>query len=157
MQSLPDAGITKVVGLIEVLHDHGSEDETVKLAEYLQLDLDALLPVVEAGEMLGMITVSGGKIKLTETGSSLIGNKISDRKATIGKKVALLEPFKKLLEILKTKKNGRIQKKALQKILRQDLPRESADKTLSKLIEWGRHVDLIGYESDSEELYLANP
>ncbi len=157
MMSLPDAGITKVVGLIEVLHDHGSEDETVKLAEYLQLDLDTLLPVVEAGEMLGFITISGGKIKLTEIGISLIGNKISERKAVIGKKVVLLEPFKKLLELLKTKKNGRIQKKTIQKILRQELPREQADKTLSKLIEWGRHVDLIGYEADSEELYLANP
>ncbi|MEK6842922.1 MAG: AAA-associated domain-containing protein, partial [Candidatus Micrarchaeota archaeon] len=89
MMSLPDAGITKVVGLIEVLHDHGSEDETVKLAEYLQLDLDTLLPVVEAGEMLGFITISGGKIKLTEIGISLIGNKISERKAVIGKKVVL--------------------------------------------------------------------
>ncbi len=155
MQSLPDVGISKVIGLLEVLHDLGDENETVKLADELQLNLETLLPVVEAGELLGLIAITGGKIKITESGLKLVNSKILERKAAIREKVRDLEPFKKVVELLKAKKSGKMQKKSLLKVLRSELPRGQADHTLAKIIEWGRHAEIIGYNSDSEELYLV--
>ncbi|MFH1750751.1 MAG: AAA-associated domain-containing protein [Candidatus Micrarchaeota archaeon] len=154
MLTLPDVGISKVIGLMEVLHDHGNADETVRLAEELSLDVETLLPVIEAGEMLGFIEVASGKITLTDSGLKLINGKILERKEAIREKVAGLEPFKRVLELLRGKKSGKVQRKSLQKALRLELSKNQADKTLAKIIEWGRHADLIGYNSDSDELFL---
>jgi hypothetical protein len=40
-------------------------------------------------------------------------------------------------------------------VLRQDLPKDQADRMVLKIIEWGRHAGLIGYNADTEELYLT--
>ncbi|MEK6953915.1 MAG: AAA-associated domain-containing protein [Candidatus Micrarchaeota archaeon] len=154
MMILPDAGLSRVIGLLEVVHDHGNSHETVKLADELGLNLETLLPVIEAGEMLGFIDVAGGKIKLTDSGTGIVNGKILERKVAIKEKLASMEPFKRVMELLKSKKNGRMTKKSLQKVLRQELPKEQADKTASRIIEWGRHADLLGYNADSDELYL---
>ena len=155
MITLPDAGISKVNGLLEVLHGRGDQSETVKLAEDLDLNKKTLLPVIEAGEILGFIEVAGGRIKLTDHGLKQVMGRIAERKVLLKERLAALEPFKRVMELLKGRKNGRIPKKSLQKVLRSDLPKEQADRTVLKIIEWGRHAGLIGYNSDTEELYLT--
>lgn len=154
MIPLPDAGISKVIGLLEVLFGLGNQSVTVKLAEELNFTLETLLPVIEAGEQLGLIEVAGGKVKLTEFGLRLVKGKIIERKVILKERLISLDPFKRTIDLLKTKNNSRMSRKSLQKIIRQELPKEQADRTVSKIIEWGRHADLIGYNSDLEEVYL---
>ncbi|MFH1107211.1 MAG: AAA-associated domain-containing protein [Candidatus Micrarchaeota archaeon] len=157
MNRLPETGILKVIGLLEVLHDHGGEDETVRIVEELHMDVESLLPVTEAAELLGFVDISGGKIKLTDHGQKIIKAGITERKRIVKERLITLEAFKKTLLLLEGKKEKRIPKKLLTKVIRQDLMPQHADRTITRIIDWGRHAGLLGYDSDTDELYLIKP
>ncbi|MFH1199990.1 MAG: AAA-associated domain-containing protein [Candidatus Micrarchaeota archaeon] len=154
MNKLPEAGILKVIGLLEVLHDRGGEDDTVQIVDELHMDVESLLPVTEAAELLGFITISGGKIKLTEFGNKIVKAGITERKRIVKDRLLTLDIFRKAIALVEAKKARRVSKKVLVKAIRAELIREHADKTVARIIDWGRHAGLLGYDSDSDELYL---
>ena len=41
------------------------------------------------------------------------------------------------------------------KMLSAELTKRHADSTLKSLIAWGRHASIIGYNADSDELFLV--
>ena len=152
--ALPETGITKVVGLLEILHDHGDEEETVALSGELNMTLEDLLPVMEAAQMLGFITISGGKIKIAKEGLEVISSPtLQARKERIRNRVMALEVFKKVMELMGARE-GKTHKKHLLKMLRAELPKDKAEKTFKRIVEWGRHAGIIGYDSDTEETFF---
>jgi len=154
--SLPDTGISKVMGLLEILHDRGDSEETVRLVSALKLSIEDLLPVTEAAEMLGFVSISGGRIKLSEIGLKIVNGDIQSRKSILKDRLVELESFKKATSLLADKKNRRMPKRAFLKLFKAELSPEDANKTVKKIIEWGRHAGIIGYESDSDQIYLVS-
>lgn len=154
--SLPETGISKVIGLLEILHDHGNEEETVELSGELGMTLEDLLPVIEAAQLLSLITISGGKMKATPEGIAVVTNAtLHGRKEKIRERVLALEIFKKALPVIVSKSaGGKTHKKHLLKLLKAEMPKEKAEKTFKRLVEWGRHAGVIGYHSESEEVFI---
>ena len=153
--TLPDANISKVIGLLQVLAQHGGDHETFSLANDLQLHAENFLPVTEAAELLGFIAISGGRMKLTSEGRKAIAGGIRERRLAVKERLLLQPVFKKALEYLQ-RKNGRCSKKSFQKALLGDLPKPQAESTLRSVIGWGRHASLIGYNSDTDEVFVSN-
>ncbi|MDG6922919.1 MAG: AAA-associated domain-containing protein, partial [Nitrososphaerota archaeon] len=58
----------QVMGLVEITGGLGSTIDLSTLADEFGADLVTLLPVVDAGEMLGLIKVEKGQVRLTDFG-----------------------------------------------------------------------------------------
>ena len=62
---LPRVSVGGLAGFLEVLNHGGGKDDLPELARLLTFEVDDLLPIVDAAEMLGFATVADADIKLT--------------------------------------------------------------------------------------------
>ena len=67
-QMLPHARPGGMAGFMELLVDRGGRDDLYKLADELAMDVDDLLPIVEASAMLGFAVLREGDVEITPEG-----------------------------------------------------------------------------------------
>ncbi len=65
---LPHARPGGIAGFMELLADRGGRDDLYKLADELSMDVDDLLPIVEASAMLGFAVLREGDVEITPEG-----------------------------------------------------------------------------------------
>lgn len=83
----------QVIGLVEVVGGLGTAVDVAKLADEFGSDLVTLLPILDTGEMLGLVKVDKGDISLTEFGLKF--QRTSKNKIKLLKdQLAKIEPFK---------------------------------------------------------------
>jgi NitT/TauT family transport system ATP-binding protein len=70
---LPNARPDSVAGLLELLNDRGGKEELSRIAEELLMEIDDLLPVVEAATLLSFAQSGRGDIELTSAGRRFSG------------------------------------------------------------------------------------
>lgn len=153
MAELPETGISRIIGLLEVIHDNQDKADVDDLAENLRLDVDELLPVVKGGEMLGLLKVEKSTVMLTVEGLKLISLKIPERKEEIRKIMLKLDFFKNLILELTTKK--KLNKKDVLKFLKKELSSREEERMIRTIIEWGRYAELFNYSDDNGEFNMT--
>ena len=77
---LPHARPGGVAGLLELLMDRGGEEDLYHVAETLLLEVDDLLPILDAATMLGFATAHEGDVKITPPGRTFAEADIPTRK-----------------------------------------------------------------------------
>jgi hypothetical protein len=65
---LPHTRVGGISGLLEIINDRGGREDLPKLAESLQLEVDDLLPAVDALVLLGFAEVAHGDVTITAAG-----------------------------------------------------------------------------------------
>ncbi len=75
---LPHARPGGVAGLLELLIDRGGEEDLYHVAETLLLEVDDLLPILDAATMLGFATAHEGDVKITPAGRTFAEADIPD-------------------------------------------------------------------------------
>lgn len=65
---LPNATPGGLAGLVEIVYDHAQGIDLADLAAELSFEVDDLFPLIDAGTMLGLLTVENGHVTLTELG-----------------------------------------------------------------------------------------
>lgn len=146
LAELPETGISKIIGLLELVHDNNDKIDVDDLAENLRLDVDDLLPVVKGGEMLGLLKVEKSTVFLTGEGLKLILMKIPERKKEIRKIMLKLDFFKNFVLEITTKK--KLNKKDVLKFIKKELSLKEEEKFIKTIIEWGRYAELFNYTDD---------
>ena len=68
-QMLPHARPGGVAGLLELVIDKGGRDDIYRLADDLAFEIDDLLPIVDAAQLLGFLKVEEGDAAITESGT----------------------------------------------------------------------------------------
>ena len=80
-RALPHTTINALAGLLEHLHDASQQRADIyQLAKDLKVELNALLPLTEAAELLGFATIAHGDITLTSLGETFADASIQARK-----------------------------------------------------------------------------
>ena len=64
-QMLPHARPGGIAGLLELLNDRGGKEDLYHVADELQMEVDDLLPIVEAATLLGFATSDKGDVEIT--------------------------------------------------------------------------------------------
>ena len=139
----------QILGLVEITGGLGSSIDLAKLADEFGADLVTLLPIVDAGEMLGLIKVDKGEVKLTDFGSKF--QKASKQKVKLLKdQLSKIEPFKTALRLASESKKGVTTQEVSEDLLRRDTRwhhthqvNESLVQTM--LIHWAIYAGLMTY------------
>jgi NitT/TauT family transport system ATP-binding protein len=152
-QKLPTARLNALAGLLEKLSAEGGHADLYRLSGELVLELDDLLPLVEAGEMLGFITVQEGDLHLTPLGQAYAEASILARKELIAGRILRLPATRWIYETLQADDNHRVDKDYFLDILRGNFG-DYAETQLDTAVNWGRYAELFAFDDDTDELYL---
>jgi NitT/TauT family transport system ATP-binding protein len=154
-RALPNAQLGALAGLLEKLLEEGGRVDLYRISHDLVLELDDLLPIVEAGDLLGFITVQEGDLLLTALGRAYADATILGRKAIVGGRVLRLPIIAWIYETLQQDENRRVAWDYFYEKLAAEFG-EKAEKQLEVAISWGRHAELFAYDDMAGELYLES-
>jgi NitT/TauT family transport system ATP-binding protein len=88
----------QVISLVEITGGIGGKVDVPKLADELGADIAVLLPILDAAEMLGLVTTEKADVHLTELGLKFQKTMKSKLKL-IKDRIAAIEPFRTALEL----------------------------------------------------------
>jgi NitT/TauT family transport system ATP-binding protein len=152
-QLLPKARLNALAGLVEKIAADGGRADFYRLGADLVMDLDDVLPIVEAGEVLGFIAVQEGDLLLSELGKAYAEASILARKELIAGRTLRLPVIAWIYETLQRDDNRRVAKKYFLEALQGDFG-DLAEQQLQVAIQWGRHAELFSFDDDTDELFL---
>jgi NitT/TauT family transport system ATP-binding protein len=154
-KKLPLSRLDALAGLVEKVAAEGGRADLSLLSGELVLELDDLLPLVEAGELLGFCTVREGDLVLLPLGKAYAEASILTRKELTASRILRLPLINWIYETLHKDDNQRVDRDYFLDKLHADFG-DFAESQLDTAIGWGRHAELFDYDSDTDELYLEN-
>ena len=152
--TLPQVGISEVLGLVELLKSKGGREDIYKLASELKMEFGDTLAVIKAAELLGLVNTPGGDVVIEPLGENLTRSRINARKIIIQEQLVKLPVFKKLSEFLHEKDDHQANRDQVLEKLAELIPNENVEQTFKTLVNWGRYAELFGYNDDSQTFYL---
>ena len=154
-KKLPDARLNALAGLVEKLMEDGGRTDLYRLAGQLTLELDDLLPIVEAGELLGLLNILEGDLMITPLGRAYAEASILARKELTAGRILRLPIINWIYDTLLRDDDRRVPWDYFFDSLKSDFG-DRAEEQLEIAIGWGRHAELFAYDDDTGELYLEN-
>jgi len=152
--SLPEIGISQILGLVELLIGNGGREDIYKLAGGLSMELGETLTVIKAAEMLGLVNTPGGDVLVEDFGHKVIDASITERKDLIRGKLEQLPAFKSIREFLSSKDDAEVAREEVLEKLAELIPNDDAETSFSTLVNWGRYAEMFGYNDDTQTFYL---
>ncbi len=154
---IPQVGISRIIGLLEVLDDAGGRYDVFRLARDVNFELGEILMVIKAAEMLGFVETPGADVVLTAVGARLLKGRVNARKQLLKEQLKKLPIFRSVVDALQRSDDRRADQDAFLEIFALHLPAEDSEALLKTVIDWGRYAELIGYNPEDQELYLDQP
>jgi len=152
-QLLPAARLNSLAGLLETTLAAGGRADLYRLEHDLGMELDDLLPIVEAGELTGMVTVDQGDLIVTDLGRAYADSDILTRKELIASRVLRLPLILWIYETLQQDDNQRVSRSYFEERFHAEFGDQAAAQ-LVIAINWGRHAELFGFDGDNDELFI---
>jgi NitT/TauT family transport system ATP-binding protein len=155
-QWLPHARPGGVAGLLEILLDRGGQDDLYHLADELVMEVDDLLPIVDAAVLLNFAHVHEGDVNVTPEGrafneADILSRKILFREAAL-KHVTLL---KQIENALRAKSDHTLPDDFFLDVLDEHFTRDESQRQLETAIYWGRYAEIFDYDANSGRIFLT--
>jgi len=151
---IPHAGISEILGLLEILDDRQGKEKVYNLARDLNFDFGNLLLIIKAAEMLDFLYTPGTDVVLRPLGKKMIETNMNEKKKILLDQLRHLSLFQfiklKLLEI----DDHRLRKDEFLELLRDILPKEPPEPLFETVVNWGRWGEFLGYSQDDYHVYL---
>ena len=157
-QMLPHARVGGIAGLLELLQDRGGREDLFRLSEELVMDVEDLLPILEACVLLGFAWLKEGDVQITPQGIAFAEADIQQRKVLFRK--ACLEHatiLKQIDSILKRKSDHSIQDEFFHDILDEHFAEDEVLRQFETAMNWGRYAEIFDYDRESGRLTQAEP
>jgi len=155
-QSLPHVRIGSVAGLLELIEGR-QEKDLYRLAQELLLEVDDLLPIVEASKLMDLVAITEGDIQLGAIGEKFINSNIDERKAIIRESLQKhIRLVQQICQLLQAKRNHRISEELVLDILENYFTSKEAQRQLRTAMDWGRYAELFSYDEPSGEIFIED-
>lgn len=154
IEPLPSTGISKILGLCEILDDKGGREELFALTRDLHMPFSEVLLVIKAAEMLALIETPGHEAQITAFGQKVLKASINDKKALLGQQMLKLNVFQHIVKLLNGTERKELPAELILEELAVRLPHETPRQMFTTLLNWGRYGDVFGYSRDSDLFFL---
>ena len=151
---VPEVGMTRILGLLEVLDDHGGRDDIYRLARDLSYEFGDLLGVIKAAEILRLVDTPGGDVVLQPLGKQIIESDVNTKKSLLKKQVKAHCLFEHFIGFLKGQEERKAAREDVVAEAGRILPQEKPLSVFRTLVNWGRYTELFGYNRDDDAFYL---
>jgi len=150
---LPHASVDGFSGLLEILRDAGGSADIADLADDLSLEVDDLLPLVDACLLLGFATTDAGRLQLTDEGGQFAEADIQTSKQLFAHIAPQRVPLVRTIHnALARAGDGALKQAFFLDLLRRHYSTEEAQAQLNTAIDWGRYGELYEYAADTDEI-----
>ena len=146
-----------MAGLLETLGaaPYDGRADLPALAAALQLELDELLPLGEALQLLRLGTLADGDLLVTDAGRQFVAADTEPRKALFGAALRAHVPLvAQIRQVLDARWNHRGSAVRFRDELEDVMSPDYADDTMRAVIAWGRYAELYSYDEDADQFYL---
>jgi len=157
-QMLPHAKVGGIAGLMELLRDRGGREDLFRLSEELVMDVEDLLPILEACVLLGYALLKEGDVQITAEGVAFADADIQSRKVLF--RQASLEHvtiLKQIDSILKRKADHSIADEFFHDILDEHFAEDEVQRQFETAMNWGRYAEIFDYDRETGRLTQAEP
>ena len=144
-------------GLLETLNaqPYRGRADLPALAGALQLELDDLLPMGEALQLLGLGVLEEGDLRITPLGQQFTEADTDARKAIFGSALRSNVPLvAQVRRVLDERSAHRASAVRFRDELEDFMSPDYADETLSAAIAWGRYAELYSYDEEADQFFL---
>ncbi|MFC7589438.1 nitrate/sulfonate/bicarbonate ABC transporter ATP-binding protein [Nonomuraea antimicrobica] len=153
---LPPAGVDALSGLAEILLQHEGSLDLAALSEELSLEVDDLLPLVDALDLLGFLSVDGTLLALTGTGRAFSTADVQESKKIFAAAALTLPLIRLITTSLAHSADGGLRYGFFRDILAGHYTSEQVAQQLEVATDWGRYAELYSYDALHEE-YTLDP
>ncbi len=156
-QMLPHARPGGIAGLLELLLDRGGRDDMYRLADDLAFEIDDLLPIVDAAQMLGFLKIEEGDTVITSSGeefanSEILRQKELFRNAAI-ENVLLLRQIRRALD---AKSDHTVPEEFFLDMLDEQFSEEESQLQIQTAVTWGRYAELFDFDSGRRRFVMPD-
>jgi NitT/TauT family transport system ATP-binding protein len=156
-QMLPHARPGGVAGLLELLLDKGGRDDIYRLADDLSFEIDDLLPIVDAAQLLGFLVVEEGDAAITDSGSAFAESEILRQKELFREaaltNVLLLRQIRRALE---AKSDHTVPEDFFLDMLDEQFSEEECLRQIETAVAWGRYAELFEFDAGRRRFILPD-
>jgi NitT/TauT family transport system ATP-binding protein len=153
LEVLPEVTMSEIIGVVEVLHDHGNAMDLFELDEETEEELGRLLSLVKSGELLDLIDAKGNRVSLTAVGLVLLGAEPSDRKEVLAAQLQRLNVMQWAIQRVQEAGASGADQEDLEAALIELQPRGAS--TLHTLLAWARFAEVLAWSADEGGITLG--
>jgi len=154
IRPIPDVRPSEILGLLEILSDHGGEQDLFELDAITAYDFGHTIAVVKAAEMLALAETPGDLVKMTALGREMVAAPQAEKRLLFRKRVLTLGIFAALVRYLAAEPDVRRSGDEVRAFLGERLPGHSVAELFRSIVNWGRFGQLFHFEAAADELSL---
>ncbi|MEI7567186.1 MAG: AAA-associated domain-containing protein, partial [Opitutaceae bacterium] len=143
MTTVPGAP-AEVLGLLGLI-DHEATD-VFELAERLGKEFGAVVRLVKAAELLGLVQTPGQDVEITPLGREALAAVPSEQKRMVREQLFKLKIFELLIRLITVQKDQLLSEEELVRELAMALPHEKPRQLFRTILSWGRYAEIISYD-----------
>ena len=148
-QVLPHVSIGDVTGLIELVHARGGREDLYQIGRHLHLDIDDLLPLLEAADLLDLADTQEGDLVLTEHGTRFAeAGVLEEKKIFRDQALAHVSLLRKIVQALEAAHSHILPEEAFMHNLEAHFGKDEAQAQLETAINWGRYAELFAFQDE---------
>jgi NitT/TauT family transport system ATP-binding protein len=156
-QMLPHARPGGMAGLLELLLDKGGRDDIYRLADDLAFEIDDLLPIVDAAQLLGFLKIEEGDAAITPSGTEFANSEILRQKELFRdaavENVLLLRQIRRALE---AKSDHTVPEDFFLDMLDEQFSEEECLRQIETAVAWGRYAELFDFDAGRRRFVLPD-
>ena len=152
---LPNARIGSIVGLLETLNEQGTKIDIYKLSESLRFELNDLMPITEASDLLGFVKIESGDIELADLGRKIIDGDENAKKSIFRQQIlANVLLAKRIRADLARAEDHRVDRETILEFLGSCFAPEESERQVRTMVDWARYAELFDYDPDTDQFFL---
>ncbi len=147
-QMLPHARPGGIAGLLELLVDHNGRDDIYRLADDLAFEIDDLLPIVDAAQLLGFLKVTEGDAVITPIGAEYANSEILRQKELF--RTAAIENvllLRQIVRAIEAKSDKSVSEEFFHDVLDEQFSEDETLRQLETAINWGRYAEIFDFDA----------
>ncbi|MFD8781148.1 nitrate/sulfonate/bicarbonate ABC transporter ATP-binding protein [Kitasatospora sp. NPDC059599] len=148
---LPTATVDGLSGLAATIAHRGGRCDLVDLADELGLDIDDLLPQVDALDLLGLAALHGDDLVLTPDGAAFADADAQDARAVFAGAALGVPLIRLIVNSLGDRPGATVRAGFLRDLLARHYTGDRTDRQLETATDWGRYAGLFTYDADRQE------
>ena len=156
-QMLPHARPGGVAGLLELLIDKNGRDDIYRLADDLAFEIDDLLPIVDAAQLLGFLKVEEGDASITDLGAEYANSEILRQKEIFRdaaiENVLLLRQIRRALD---AKSDHTVSEEFFLDMLDEQFSGEESQRQIETAVTWGRYGEIFDFDASRRRFVLPD-